>query len=120
MRGGRYLVVLAGVGVLAAGCGTKVAPDVGLAAAVTRTAGQSARVAVTTTMQTPGMSVSFTETGAFDFARSRGMVSARYPAGSRRSSYRRRRTSRFPVALAGRCRAGNPGSLSIPGFPAGL
>jgi hypothetical protein len=49
MRGGRYLVVLAGVGVLAAGCGTKVAPDVGLAA-VTRTAGQSARVAVSTTM----------------------------------------------------------------------
>lgn len=81
MRGGRYLVVLAGVGVLAAGCGTKVAPDVGLAAAVTRTAGQSALVAVTTRMQMPGMSVSFTETGAFDFARSRGMVSAQYPVG---------------------------------------
>lgn len=79
MRGGRYLVVLAGAGVLAAGCGTKVAPAGGLAAAVTRTAGQSARVAVTTTMQMPGMSASFTETGAFDFARSRGMVSAQYP-----------------------------------------
>src|SRR5260370_701019 len=81
MRGGRYLVVLAGAGVLAAGCGTKAAPGVGLAAAVTRTAGQSARVAVTTTMQTPGMSVSFTETGAFDFGPSRGMGSGQCPVG---------------------------------------
>jgi hypothetical protein len=81
MRGGRYLVVLAGAGVLAAGCGTKMAPGVDLAAAVTRTAGQSARVAVTTTMQMPGMSVSFTETGVFDFARSRGMVSMQSPVG---------------------------------------
>jgi hypothetical protein len=81
MRGGRYLVVLAGVGVLVAGCGTKVAPAGGLAAAVTRTAGQSARIAVTTTTQMQGMSVSFTETGVFDFARSRGMVSMRNPVG---------------------------------------
>jgi phage-related minor tail protein len=62
MRGGRYLAVLASVGVLAAGCGTKVAQPGSLAAAVTRTAGQSARIAVTTTMQMQGMSVSFTET----------------------------------------------------------
>lgn len=81
MRGGRYLVVLVGVGVLAAGCGTKMAPGVDLAAAVTRTAGQTARIAVTTTMQMPGMSVSFTETGVFDFARSRGMVSMQNPVG---------------------------------------
>jgi hypothetical protein len=81
MRGGRYLVVLAGVGVLAASCGTKVAPGVGLAAAVTRTAGQTARVAVTTTTQMQSMSVSFTETGVFDFARSRGMVSMQNPVG---------------------------------------
>jgi len=81
MRGVRYLVVLAGAGVLAAGCGTKMAPGVDLAAAVTRTAGQTARVAVTTTMQMPGMSVSFTATGVFDFARSRGMVSMRSPVG---------------------------------------
>ena len=79
MRGGRFLMVLAGAGVLAAGCGTKMAPGVDLAAAVTRTAGQTARVAVTTTMQMPGMSVSFTETGVFDFARSRGMVSLQSP-----------------------------------------
>ncbi len=81
MRGGGYLVVLVGVGVLAAGCGTKVAPAGNLAAAVTHTAGQTARVAVTTTMRMPGMSVSFTETGVFDFAQSRGMVSLRNPVG---------------------------------------
>ncbi len=81
MRGGRYLVVLAGVGVLAAGCGTEVAQGTSLAAAVTRTAGQTARVAVTTTMQMPGMSVTFTETGVFDFARARGMVSMQNPVG---------------------------------------
>jgi len=38
MRGGGYLVILAGVTVLAAGCGTEVAQPVNLAAAVTRTA----------------------------------------------------------------------------------
>jgi len=74
-------MVLAGAGVLAAGCGTKMAPGVDLAAAVTRMASQTARVAVTTTMQMPGMSVSFTETGVFDFARSRGMVSMQNPVG---------------------------------------
>jgi hypothetical protein len=79
MRGGRYLVVLAGVGVLAAGCGTTQA--VSLAAAVTSTAGQTARIAVTTTTQTQGMSVSFTETGAFDFKHSRGTISMRSPVG---------------------------------------
>lgn len=80
MRGGRYLVVLAGVGVLAAGCGTKAAPDV-VTAAAANTAGRTARVAVTTTMRTPGMSVSFTETGAFDFARSRGVLHYAGPGG---------------------------------------
>ena len=81
MRGGRYLVVLAGAGVLAAGCGTRVAQAVNLAAAVTNTAGRSARVAVTTTMRVGGTSVSFSQAGAFDFARLRGMVSVRDPAG---------------------------------------
>jgi hypothetical protein len=81
MRGGGYLVVLAGVGVLAAGCGTRVAQADNLAAAVTHTAGQTARIAVTTTMRMQGMSVSFTETGAFDFARSRGMVRMQSPVG---------------------------------------
>jgi hypothetical protein len=83
MRSGRYLVVLAGVSasVLAAGCGTTTAQAGSLAAAVTSTAGQTARIAATTTMQMQGMSVSFTETGAFDFAHSRGMVSMQSPVG---------------------------------------
>ena len=81
MRGGRYLVVLAGAGVLAAGCGTTSAQAGNLAAAVTHTAGQTARVAVTTTMRMPGMSVSFTEMGVFDFAHSRGVVSMHSPVG---------------------------------------
>jgi hypothetical protein len=81
MRGGRYWLVLAVAGVLAGGCGTTVAQAAGVAAAAAHTAGQSARVAVTTTMRTGGMSVSFTETGVFDFARSRGMVSMTKPMG---------------------------------------
>jgi hypothetical protein len=80
MRHGRYVVVLASVGVLAAGCGTKAQPD-NLAAAVTRTADQTARIAATTTMQMQSMSVSYTETGVFDFVHSRGIVSMQNPVG---------------------------------------
>jgi hypothetical protein len=89
MRGGKSLAVLAlgGAGVLlATGCGTQVATTgptaaAGLTAAVTRTTAQTARIAVTTTMQMQGMSVSFTESGAFDFARSRGTLSMSSPMG---------------------------------------
>ncbi len=81
MRGGRYLMVLAGAAVLAAGCGTQRAGAVNLAAAAAGTASQSARVTVVTTMRTQGMSVSFTETGVFDFAHSRGMLRMNGPAG---------------------------------------
>jgi hypothetical protein len=81
MRHGRYLVVLAGIGVAAAGCGTVTAQTASLTAAVTNTTAQTARVAVTTTMQAQGMSVSFTETGQFDFAHSRGTVSMQSPIG---------------------------------------
>lgn len=89
MRGGRSLAALAlgGAGVLAAaGCGTQVAtagpaPSAGLAAAVTRTTAQTARIAVTTTMQMQGMTMLFTESGAFDFARSRGSLSMSSPVG---------------------------------------
>jgi hypothetical protein len=80
MRRGRYVVVLASIGVLAAGCGTKAQPD-NLTAAVTRTAGQTARIAATTTMQMQSMSVSYTETGEYDFAHSRGMISMKSPVG---------------------------------------
>lgn len=81
MRGGKYVIVLASAGVLAAGCGTKSAQTDSLTAAVTHTADQTARIAVTTTMQMQSMSVSFTETGVFDFAHSRGMVSMQNPVG---------------------------------------
>ena len=102
MRGGRYLVVLAGAGVLAAGCGTKVAQAVNLAAAVSHTAGQSARVAVTTTMRSGGMSVSFTQTGAFDFARLRGMVSMRGPVGMTEIFLPPKTYIKVPGGVAGR------------------
>ena len=89
MRGGKSLAVLAlgGAGVLVAtGCGTQVATAgptaaAGLAAAVTRTTVQTARIAVTTSMQMQGMTMSFTESGAFDFARSRGTLSMSSPVG---------------------------------------
>ena len=95
MFGGKSLAVLAlgGAGVLAAaGCGTQVATAgpaptarpaaaAGLAAAVTRTTAQTARIAATMTMQMQGMTVSFTESGAFDFARSRGTLSMSSPVG---------------------------------------
>jgi hypothetical protein len=81
MRHGRCLVVLAGIGLAAAGCGTVTAQTANLTAAVSNTTAQTARIAVTTTMQTQGMSVSFTETGQFDFAHSRGTVSMRSPIG---------------------------------------
>ena len=93
MRGGRSLAVLAlgGAGVLTAtGCGTPAATashpstasptaTASLAAAVTRTSAQTARIKATTTMQMQGMTVSFTEAGAFDFAHSRGTLSMSSP-----------------------------------------
>jgi len=85
MRGGRYLMTLAGLAVLAAGCGTQVAGGPSqpgtLTAAVSRTGAQTARVAATMTMQMGSMSTSFTETGLFDFAHSRGSLSMQQPIG---------------------------------------
>jgi hypothetical protein len=78
MRLGRYVVVLAGAGVLAAGCGTKAQPD-NLTAAVTRTVGQTARISMTMTAQMQSMSVSYTATGEYDFVHSRGMISMQNP-----------------------------------------
>src|SRR6266568_3283316 len=81
VRGGRYLVMLAGVTLLAAGCGTMVArtdTDT-LSAAVAKAKAETTRIAITTTMQTPGMSVSFTQAGEFDFAHSRGLISMQAP-----------------------------------------
>jgi hypothetical protein len=87
VRARRYLIALAGAGILTAGCGTVHAgrtqssgPAV-LAAAVSGTSAQTARIAVTTSLQATGVSMSFTETGEFDFANSRGMMTLSFPAG---------------------------------------
>src|ERR1700728_1860342 len=77
-RRGWYVVVLVSVGVLAAGCGTKAQPD-NLTAAGTRTAGQTARISMTTTTQMQSISVSYTATGEYDFVHSRGMISMQSP-----------------------------------------
>jgi hypothetical protein len=88
VRVGRFLGVLtcAGGTVLAAGCGTQHftagnSQPVDLAAAVSRTQDQTARIAATISTQSPGMTVSFTETGLFDFARSRGTIAMQSPVG---------------------------------------
>ena len=85
MRGSRFLGTLAGAGSLAvspvlAGCGTQPAQVGMLTAAVSHTATETARIAVTSTMHTKGMSVSVTQTGVYDFAHSRGMISMQEPA----------------------------------------
>jgi hypothetical protein len=82
VRAAWYLIALAGVGVLTAGCGTVHAgqsTSATLASAVSKTAAQTARIEITTATQAPGMSISFTETGEFDFARSRGMITMASP-----------------------------------------
>jgi hypothetical protein len=78
MRRGWSVVVFISVGVLAAGCGTKAEPD-NLTAAVTRTAGQTAKISMTMTTQMQSMSVSYTATGEYDFVHSRGMISMQNP-----------------------------------------
>ena len=88
MRVGRFLGIATSVGgiVLAVGCGTEHVPastsqPADLAAAVRNTQGQTARIAATISTQSQGMTVSFTETGLFDFASSRGMVTMPSPVG---------------------------------------
>jgi hypothetical protein len=71
---------------LAVGCGTQhvaaaKSQTVDLAAAVSHTQDQTARIATTISTQTQGMTVSFTESGLFDFARSRGTITMRSPIG---------------------------------------
>ena len=86
MRIGRFLGVLACAAstVLAVGCGTEHVPastgqTPDLTAAVSNTQGQTARIAATISTQSQGMTVSITETGLFDFARSRGMITMQSP-----------------------------------------
>ena len=81
---------VAGVALIA-GCGTEHVPAGGaptpthtapdLTAAVSRTQTQTARIAVSITSGSPGMSMTFTESGLFDFAHSRGMISMQGPVG---------------------------------------
>jgi len=67
---------------LATGCGTVHAGQTDtLSAAVTKTAAETTRIASTITMQMQGMTVSFTQTGIFDFAHSRGMLTMKAPIG---------------------------------------
>jgi hypothetical protein len=85
---GRFLGICACVGstVLAVGCGAEhvtassIKPP-NLAAAVRNTQGQTARIAATISTQSQGMTLSFTETGLFDFAHSRGMITTQSPMG---------------------------------------
>jgi hypothetical protein len=85
VRGGRYVVTVVAASMLAAGCGTTAArtpPSAGtLAAAVTRTGTQTARIAATVTVKSTGMTTSFDINGAFDFTRSRGMLAMPAPIG---------------------------------------
>jgi hypothetical protein len=83
VRVGKVFLALAGASVLAAGCGTVHAGSggnpVSLSAAVQSTSAQSARIAVTTTVRMGSMSVSYTESGIFDFAHARGEISMQTP-----------------------------------------
>jgi hypothetical protein len=81
VRIGRFLGVLGGAAgtVLAVGCGTQHAgagpsQPLDLAAAVSHTQDQTARIATTVSTTTQGRTVSQTANGVFDFARSRGMI----------------------------------------------
>jgi hypothetical protein len=86
VRVGRFLGVLVCVGgtLLAAGCGTEHVQSgggqpVSLAAAVSRTQEQTARIAISIGYQMQGMTISYTETGDYDFAHSRGTISMQAP-----------------------------------------
>ena len=74
MRGRLYVVILAAVAVLAAGCGTRQASADALSAAVANTAATTSRVTVSTTMSSPVMKTTITATGEFDYAHPRGVL----------------------------------------------
>ena len=74
MRDRLLVVIVAAVAVLAAGCGTRQASAAALSAAVANTAATSSRVAISTTMSSPGMTTTFTAAGEFDYAHGRGVL----------------------------------------------
>ena len=67
-------VILAVVAGLAAGCGIGQAPAGSLSAAVTNTAATTSRVAVSTTVSSPGVATTITAVGEFDYAHARGVL----------------------------------------------
>lgn len=79
MGAGKYLVLLAGAGLLAAGCGTEVAQPASLTRAVANTSAATAKVAAVTTVRGSKHTESFSERGTFDFAHSRGVMWAKVP-----------------------------------------
>ncbi len=66
------------------------------------------------------MSVSFTETGAFDFARSRGMVSAQYPVGITEIFIPPKAYIKIPGSVGGPLPRGKSWIAVDAGIPAGL
>jgi hypothetical protein len=74
MRRRLCVVTLAMVAGLAAGCGTRHASADSLTAAVADTAATTSRVAVSTTMSSPGMATTITAVGEFDYAHPRGVL----------------------------------------------
>jgi hypothetical protein len=74
MRGRLCVVVLAVVAGLAAGCGTGHVSARSLSTAVANTAATTSRVAVSTTMSSPGMTTTITAVGEFDYAHPRGVL----------------------------------------------
>ena len=74
MRGRLCVVILAVVAGLAAGCGTGQAPADSLSAAVSDTAATTSRVAVWTTLSSPGVATTITAAGEFDYAHRRGVL----------------------------------------------
>ena len=74
MRDRLLVVIIAAVAVLAAGCGTRQASSAALSAAVANTEATSSRVAISTTMSSPGMTTTFTAAGEFDYAHGRGVL----------------------------------------------
>jgi hypothetical protein len=77
MRSRLRVVVLAVVAGLAAGCGTGQAPAASVSAAVANTAASTSRVAVSTTMSSPGVATTITAVGEFDYAHPRGVLRLR-------------------------------------------
>jgi hypothetical protein len=80
MGAGKYLLLLASAGLLAAGCGTEVAQPASLTRAVTNTSAATAKVLVVTSLKAGKHSASFSERGTFDFAHSRGVMWVKLPS----------------------------------------